>query len=286
MGAWPTPNVEGRDQNNSTAPRQLPSSQLIDFDSAHQGAMLPSSSFGQNPPPSNNNMPAYSNMTRAWQSSAVERRGQSNSTVSMKSPQSPRSSTMVPHDAGPSRYRRRTFFEGDVYTRDEMGVEDYGRGARNVGDLLAGRKRRLTAPSSPGNRVRSVEDVSARIQQNSNLVDLTEVVDRSSSASARNNMYDESMGSRSAPIDLTNMEPIPTPGSGHQLQGQRRRESDLVLPRWQPDSEASSCPVCGTPFHFFFRKHHCRYVTLLFSCRLNLTFESLLLAELALDVIG
>ncbi|KAI9728503.1 MAG: hypothetical protein M1834_007641 [Cirrosporium novae-zelandiae] len=33
---------------------------------------------------------------------------------------------------------------------------------------------------------------------------------------------------------------------------------DIVLPRWQPDNEVSSCPICGVQFTFFNRKHHCR----------------------------
>ncbi len=37
--------------------------------------------------------------------------------------------------------------------------------------------------------------------------------------------------------------------------------NDIVLPRWQPDSEATNCPVCGNAFGFFYRKHHCRLVT-------------------------
>ena len=39
-----------------------------------------------------------------------------------------------------------------------------------------------------------------------------------------------------------------------------RRDSDFVLPRWQPDSEVTHCFVCGSHFTFFYRKHHCRYV--------------------------
>jgi hypothetical protein len=34
--------------------------------------------------------------------------------------------------------------------------------------------------------------------------------------------------------------------------------SEVMLPRWQPDSEATYCPICGTQFSFFVRKHHCR----------------------------
>ena len=36
------------------------------------------------------------------------------------------------------------------------------------------------------------------------------------------------------------------------------RYFDMSLPRWQPDIEVSSCPICGTVFGFFYRKHHCR----------------------------
>ena len=39
-----------------------------------------------------------------------------------------------------------------------------------------------------------------------------------------------------------------------------RRDSDYVLPRWQPDAEVMHCFVCGSHFTFFYRKHHCRYV--------------------------
>ena len=42
--------------------------------------------------------------------------------------------------------------------------------------------------------------------------------------------------------------------------GLARRQSDIVLPRWQPDSDVTQCPVCGRFFTFLFRKHHCRYV--------------------------
>ncbi|KAJ9353610.1 putative E3 ubiquitin-protein ligase PIB1 [Paecilomyces variotii] len=40
-----------------------------------------------------------------------------------------------------------------------------------------------------------------------------------------------------------------------------RRENDYmdyILPRWQPDDEVDNCPICGTHFSFWYRKHHCR----------------------------
>ncbi len=39
-----------------------------------------------------------------------------------------------------------------------------------------------------------------------------------------------------------------------------RTPSEVSLPRWQPDSEVTYCPICGTQFSIFVRKHHCRYV--------------------------
>lgn len=36
------------------------------------------------------------------------------------------------------------------------------------------------------------------------------------------------------------------------------RRSDIVLPKWQPDSEVDECPICRKFFSFFLRKHHCR----------------------------
>lgn len=38
----------------------------------------------------------------------------------------------------------------------------------------------------------------------------------------------------------------------------RRSPPEFTLPRWQPDAEVTYCPICGTQFGFFVRKHHCR----------------------------
>ena len=37
-----------------------------------------------------------------------------------------------------------------------------------------------------------------------------------------------------------------------------QRTSSYALPRWQPDSEVTKCPICETQFTFWYRKHHCR----------------------------
>jgi hypothetical protein len=47
--------------------------------------------------------------------------------------------------------------------------------------------------------------------------------------------------------------------SHHRLHQPTNRDSpDFVLPRWQPDAEATYCPICYTQFSIFVRKHHCR----------------------------
>ena len=35
-------------------------------------------------------------------------------------------------------------------------------------------------------------------------------------------------------------------------------DREVNLPKWQPDAEVTKCPICGTPFSFWYRKHHCR----------------------------
>lgn len=32
----------------------------------------------------------------------------------------------------------------------------------------------------------------------------------------------------------------------------------FALPRWQPDEEVTHCPICGDPFGYWVRRHHCR----------------------------
>ena len=57
------------------------------------------------------------------------------------------------------------------------------------------------------------------------------------------------------PAIATRPSPIPSPSpTEHAV------PPEVVLPRWQPDSEVTYCPICGTQFSIFVRKHHCRYV--------------------------
>jgi len=61
----------------------------------------------------------------------------------------------------------------------------------------------------------------------------------------------------SHPIDLTSPERPPRTSSRLPIHRHRSNDS-IVLPTWQHDNEVDRCPVCGTGFSFWYRKHHCR----------------------------
>ena len=50
----------------------------------------------------------------------------------------------------------------------------------------------------------------------------------------------------------------PLPPPPHHVSAMRRHTQNVTIPRWQSDSEVSTCPICGTRFSFWYRKHHCR----------------------------
>jgi hypothetical protein len=62
----------------------------------------------------------------------------------------------------------------------------------------------------------------------------------------------------------TGQSAMPAPSSVRRSSTAARRERQInsggeaFLPRWQPDSHVSMCPVCSRQFTFWFRKHHCR----------------------------
>ena len=58
------------------------------------------------------------------------------------------------------------------------------------------------------------------------------------------------------PTQRTTERTLPRRPSSDNLQNRRSRE--ITLPRWEPDAGVSKCPICGTTFGFWYRKHHCR----------------------------
>ena len=65
---------------------------------------------------------------------------------------------------------------------------------------------------------------------------------------------------RSTPATLSPNNPFnrPLPETPSFPAPYRPQRTDFILPRWQPDSEVSECPICGRTFAFWLRKHHCR----------------------------
>ncbi|KAF2010672.1 hypothetical protein BU24DRAFT_427783 [Aaosphaeria arxii CBS 175.79] len=109
------------------------------------------------------------------------------------------------------------------------------------------RKRRLTAPESPGRQT--------------------------SGRRTRASFGDATGGTQSDPIGPGNVPPTrnrlprpplnthsPHPPRTSSVGGGRRQSnmSDIALPPWQADHEVNLCPVCGNQFTFWYRKHHCR----------------------------
>ncbi|KAJ9636336.1 hypothetical protein H2199_008011 [Coniosporium tulheliwenetii] len=108
--------------------------------------------------------------------------------------------------------------------------------------LIAERKRRLTAPDSP-ERSRRLSGTSAGAASGSQVAG-----PGASSEAAGRGVPGGSVG---MPIDLTETPDRSSRRTSHPRRQSReagRRESDIVLPPWQPDSELreeDECPVCG-----------------------------------------
>ncbi|KAK4236758.1 hypothetical protein C8A03DRAFT_45286 [Achaetomium macrosporum] len=76
---------------------------------------------------------------------------------------------------------------------------------------------------------------------------------RSSGVLPRSQLADRPAAGPASPTRLVSG-PSPSPSTP----AEHSSPSEVVLPRWQPDSEVTYCPFCGTQFSFFVRKHHCR----------------------------
>ena len=121
---------------------------------------------------------------------------------------------------------------------------------RRAAMVAADRKRHLQESSHDFGRRRSASTMSVE-QSNRNRLRHQIVPSTRNSGFAATSQYSMQ---NSTPIDTNR--PLPQVPSA--VVPRARLTGEIVLPRWQPDTEVSECPICGKPFAFWFRKHHCR----------------------------
>lgn len=163
------------------------------------------------------------------------------------------------HNAAPARLptypNPSNRYDGDL---PPLPVSEMSAEARRQSMVAMDRKRRLTGSAHETGRRRntsggfrdrddrfsSTTSSSSHSQQHSNGMNMTGLTSRPNEV-----------------IDLTMSSPPPD-----RVPENTRRPSltssnnsrNYVVPRWQPDSEVSECPICHRQFSLLFRRHHCR----------------------------
>lgn len=158
------------------------------------------------------------------------------------------------NDAGPAQPPRLELRgEGSRPHGNSMGTLNE---ARTV--LMAEqRKRRLTAPDTPGRAARHAPpSFGASLVSSAAAASVGRIQTGMAAGPGRETTVidltgDDSPQRQNRTVEGNSYGPVGSNPSG-------RKPSDIVLPPWQPDSEVQECPVCGKAFGFWYRKHHCR----------------------------
>jgi FYVE zinc finger len=135
---------------------------------------------------------------------------------------------------------------------DAGGPQPYGASNSNVE-----RKRRLTNSAHNSGRVRTVSGGFHSRNPSSHVSNL----DGSSSAGLHQTQRVEPRTYGPPRAHLSDRALATTPPTRRRSSNMQRPGSaaqEIILPKWQPDSEVSECPICSRQFTFWFRKHHCR----------------------------
>ncbi|KAL8948472.1 MAG: hypothetical protein Q9222_005348 [Ikaeria aurantiellina] len=154
-----------------------------------------------------------------------------------------RDSSRLEEDAE-DRHTGPSMRSGSFHFRE--GRQDRQAALQRAAYMLADRKRRLAEYQ---------EDHARRHPASSLPSGSASIVPESTSPARSTSRASIASQEQAAGASLINR-PLPRrPDAPHS----RNRESrDIPLPRWQPDSEVATCPICGTSFSFWYRKHHCR----------------------------
>lgn len=122
--------------------------------------------------------------------------------------------------------------------------------------IASDRKRRLTNPDygDPRRRSNNTNFHERRTAQDSQRAD------NAPSSSTRSRASSASVVPPQT-IDLTGSSPPSHEDAAQDTRLVRTpsdRSRQVLVPRWQPDSEVNNCPICHRPFTWMFRRHHCR----------------------------
>ena len=153
----------------------------------------------------------------------------------------------------------REFLREDAYNTasTEQSAEQ-----RRQSIMAMDRKRRLTGSTHDGGRRRTNNGNFHDRQPSNQSIHGPLRLDGPSSPHTQLQRRRTDSNSLNAPevIDLTGSSPIthsrPLPPTPRRTSS--TRSSQYIVPRWQPDSEVSECPICRRQFSFLFRRHHCR----------------------------
>lgn len=203
----------------------------------------------------------------------------------MSSPDSASQNTQVPTSSTPAfgtygwGVSQSDNQHGNSITRSSSGLSDSHRHStsestgRGAGSTAIDRKRRLTNTSTDGG---SIPPIQSRMDgadpgpSSSSTAGVHRPLPQlPSGGSGNGNRNGDSLPGSSRENAIDSSSPTSSPRPRHELSRQYSRSSptlpsaqdslmEYTLPRWQPDSEVTHCPICGIQFNLWYRKHHCR----------------------------